>query len=51
MITTVETKPNGNVYVTYGTGRTHIYFSNQPIPQTVKNFMKSKKFKMTQTGK
>ena len=41
MITNVEIKPNGNVYVTYGTGRTHIYFPNQPLPQTVKNFMKS----------
>lgn len=41
MITNVEIKPSGNVYVTYGTGRTHIYFANQPLPQTVKNFMKS----------
>ena len=41
MITNVEIKPNGNVHVTYGTGRTHIYFPNQPLPQTVKNFMKS----------
>ena len=41
MITNVEIKPNGNVYVTYGTGRTHIYFANQPLPQTVKNFMKT----------
>ena len=41
MITNVAIKPNGNVYVTYGTGRTHIYFHNQPLPQTVKNFMKN----------
>ena len=41
MITNVEIKPNGNVHVTYGTRRTHIYFPNQPLPQTVKNFMKS----------
>ena len=46
MITNVEIKPNGNVYVTYGTGRTHIYFSNQPIPQTVKNFMKTTKLRV-----
>ena len=43
MITNVEIKPNGNVYVTYGTGRTRIYFPNQPLPQTVKNFMKTTK--------
>ena len=48
MITNVEIKPNGNVYATYGTGRTRIYFSIQPLPQTVKRFMKFKKFKMTQ---
>ena len=40
MITNVEIKPNGDVYVTYGAGRTRIYFANQPLPQTVKNFMK-----------
>ena len=48
MITNVEIKPNGNVYVTYGAGRTRIYFPNQPLPQTVKKFMNSKKFKMSQ---
>ena len=41
MITNGETNPHGNVYVTYGTGRTHIYFPNQPLPRTVKNFMKT----------
>ena len=41
MIKTVEIKPNGDVYVNYGAGRTRIYFADQPLPQTVKNFMKN----------
>ena len=51
MITNVEIKPNGDIYVYYGSNRCRLYLAGQPIPQTVKKFMNSKKFKMTQAGK
>lgn len=51
MITNVKIHRNGDIYVYYGTNRCRLYLAGQPIPQTVKKFMKSKKFKIEQTGK
>ena len=51
MITNVKIHRNGDIYVYYASNRCRLYLAGQPIPQTVKKFMNSKKFKMTQAGK
>lgn len=51
MIKNVKIHRNGDIYVYYASNRCRLYLAGQPIPQTVKKFLNSKKFKMTQTGK
>ena len=48
MIKNVKIHRNGDIYVYYASNRWRLYLAGQPIPQTVKKFMNSKKFKMSQ---